>query len=88
LAEKKLNSFIQKNISMHESVQRIMDIDFIYFDLMLLTIWMILLISRKRIKEFFFGLFGFGVVFFTDEVLWLQIQKTRIIEAPTLDQNR
>jgi hypothetical protein len=53
---------------------------------MLVTIWMILLISRKRIKEFFFGLFGFGVVFFTDEVLWFHLQKTRIIEAP-IDPN-
>ncbi|NHJ86984.1 MAG: hypothetical protein FK734_16095 [Asgard group archaeon] len=64
---------------MHEDVARSMDIDFIYFDLMLTAIWITLLLVRKRFKAFFFGLFGYGVVQFTDSVIWYEIKETRHI---------
>ena len=67
----------------HHDVARQMDVDFIYFDLALVTIWMVLLIVRKRYKELIFGLFGFLVVWFVDYVVWFTIQGTRHIEGPT-----
>ncbi|NPE06794.1 MAG: hypothetical protein GNW80_00805 [Asgard group archaeon] len=66
---------------MSNDVGRIFGIDFIYFDLMLVTVWMALLFVRKRYKEFFFGLFGYGVVQFVDAVIWYTIKGTRIIDT-------
>ena len=54
---------------MAHDVGRLFGIDFIYFDLMLVSIWIALLIVRKRYKEFFFGLYGYGVVQFVDNVI-------------------
>jgi hypothetical protein len=67
---------------MYESVERVMDIDFIYFDIILVTIWITALLLRKRYREMLFGLFGFLVVFFVDEVWWYHVKHTRIIEGP------
>ena len=66
---------------MSQVVARIFGIDFIYLDLILVSIWIVLLLVRKRFKEFFFGLFGYGVVHFTDAVLWYTIRGTRHIEV-------
>jgi len=66
---------------MSHDVGRIFGIDFIYFDLMLVTIWIALLFVRRRYKEFFFGLFGYGVVQFVDAVIWYTIKGTRIIDT-------
>jgi len=63
-------------------VTRVMDIDFIYFDLILTAIWITLLLVRKRYKALLFGLFGYAVVFFTDDVIWYTLQGTRHIEGP------
>lgn len=63
-------------------VARVMDIDFIYFDLILVAIWITLLLVRKRFKALLFGLFGYAVVFFTDDVIWYTLQGTRHIEGP------
>lgn len=65
---------------MVDHVSRIFGIDFIYFDLILVAIWITLLIVRRRYKELCFGLFGYGVVHFTDAVIWLMIKETRHIE--------
>ena len=62
-------------------VHRLMDIDFIYFDLLLVTIWIIALLVRKRFKALLFGLFGYAVVFITDDVFWYTIWKTREINT-------
>ena len=66
----------------YHDVARVMDIDFIYFDLILAAIWITLLLVRKRFKALLFGLFGYAVVFFTDDVIWYTIQGTRHIEGP------
>ncbi len=66
---------------MSHDVGRIFGIDFIYFDLMLVTIWIALLFVRRRYKEFFFGLFGYGVVQFVDAVIWFTIKGTRTIDT-------
>lgn len=66
----------------YQDVARTMDIDFIYFDLIMTAIWITLLIVRKRWKALFFGLFGYAVVFFTDDVIWYTIRGTRYIEGP------
>ena len=66
---------------MAHDVGRYFGIDFIYFDLMLVTIWIALLIVRRRYKEFFFGLFGYGVVQFVDNVIWYIIKGTRTIDT-------
>ena len=66
---------------MSHDVGRIFGIDFIYFDLMLVTIWIALLFVRRRYKEFFFGLFGYGVVQFVDAVIWYTIKGTRTIDT-------
>jgi hypothetical protein len=58
-----------------------MDIDFIYFDLLLVTIWIIALLVRKRFKALLFGLFGYAVVFISDDVVWYTIMGTREIDT-------
>ncbi|MBN1329975.1 MAG: hypothetical protein JXA54_10925 [Candidatus Heimdallarchaeota archaeon] len=70
---------------MSQVVARIFDIDFIYLDLILVSIWIVLLLVRRRFKELLFGLFGYGVVHFTDAVLWYTIKETRIIEGSAID---
>ncbi|HUT80297.1 MAG TPA: hypothetical protein VMZ29_03765 [Candidatus Bathyarchaeia archaeon] len=65
---------------MSQVVARTFDIDFIYLDLILVSIWIILLLVRRRYKEILFGLFGFGVVYFTDAVMWYTLKETRHIE--------
>ncbi|NHJ84732.1 MAG: hypothetical protein FK734_04675 [Asgard group archaeon] len=65
---------------MSQVVARTFGIDFIYLDLILVSIWILLLLVRRRFKEFFFGLFGFGVVYFTDAVIWYTLKETRHIE--------
>ncbi|MEA2071580.1 MAG: hypothetical protein U9O98_09865 [Asgard group archaeon] len=67
---------------MYDNVKRLMDIDFIYLDLILVSIWILLLVIRKHFKALLFGVFGFGVVFFTDDVLWFHLKGTRHIDAP------
>ncbi|MHA1210924.1 MAG: hypothetical protein ACTSSH_00550 [Candidatus Heimdallarchaeota archaeon] len=65
---------------MAQYVARTFDIDFIYLDLLLVSIWIVLLLVRKRFKALIFGIFGYGVVHFTDAVLWYTIKETRHIE--------
>ena len=62
---------------MFYDVHRLMDIDFIYFDLILVSIWIIALIARKHFKALLFGLFGYAVVFITDDIFWHTLWKTR-----------
>lgn len=65
---------------MSQVVARTFGIDFIYLDLILVSIWIVLLLVRKRFKEFIFGLFGYGIVHFTDAVLWYIRAGTRHID--------
>ncbi|MHA1825539.1 MAG: hypothetical protein ACTSUA_02670 [Candidatus Heimdallarchaeota archaeon] len=65
---------------MSQIVGRTFGIDFIYLDLILVSIWIILLLVRKRFKELLIGIFGYVVVMFTDAVIWYTIKKTRHIE--------
>ncbi|NHJ49838.1 MAG: hypothetical protein FK733_18745 [Asgard group archaeon] len=64
---------------MADSIARTFGIDFIYFDLILVSIWIVLLIVRRRYKELAIGIFGYGVVHFVDAVIWYTIRKTRDI---------
>lgn len=71
---------------MFVEVHRLMDIDFIYFDLILAAIWIIALIARKRFKALLFGIFGYAVVFFTDGLIWYTIKETRHIFIDGIEQ--
>jgi hypothetical protein len=64
---------------MADSVARTFGIDFIYYDLILVSIWIVFLLVRKRYKELAIGVFGYSVVHFTDAVIWYTIKKTRDI---------
>jgi len=67
---------------MNNIVARVFNFDFIYFDLLFCLIWIGVLLKKKHYREFFFGLFGFLVVFFTDDVIWFHLKGTRVIDAP------
>lgn len=66
----------------YELVERVMDVDFIYFDLMLVSLWMGLLLFRKHYRALAYGFAGAGIVFFTDDVLWYHLRGSRYINAP------
>ncbi|MBD3189341.1 MAG: hypothetical protein GF308_01790 [Candidatus Heimdallarchaeota archaeon] len=66
----------------YELVERVMDVDFIYFDLILVSVWMGLLLLRKHYRALIYGFVGAGIVFFTDDVLWYHLQGSRFINAP------
>ncbi|MHA1126402.1 MAG: hypothetical protein ACTSQX_12320 [Candidatus Heimdallarchaeota archaeon] len=44
------------------------------------------MIVRKHFKALLFGVFGYAVVFFTDDIIWLTIQKTRHIFIDGIEQ--
>ncbi|MHA1686732.1 MAG: hypothetical protein ACTSYD_10050 [Candidatus Heimdallarchaeaceae archaeon] len=67
---------------MDNIVARAMDVDFIYFDLTMVTLWIVFLIKQKRYRQLLFGFFGFLIVFSTDDLLWYHLKGTRHIEAP------
>jgi len=67
---------------MNNIVARVFNFDFIYFDLLFCLIWIVVLLRKKYYREFFFGLFGFLIVFFTDDVIWFHLKGTRVIVAP------
>jgi hypothetical protein len=63
-----------------QDVQRTFGYDFILLDLTLMTCWItILLALRRKTRPVYFGLFGYGVYFFADYVLWFTILHTRHI---------
>jgi len=67
---------------MDSYVARQFDVDFIYFDLLFATIWMLLLWRQKHILAWGFGLAGACIVFLADDVLWFHIQETRFLDVP------
>ncbi|MHA2358072.1 MAG: hypothetical protein ACXABK_04820, partial [Candidatus Heimdallarchaeaceae archaeon] len=58
-------------------VSRIFTLDFIYLDLLFCLIWIIILIRKKYYFQLLTGLFGFFVVFLTDDVIWYLRQGVR-----------
>ncbi|MEE9410529.1 MAG: hypothetical protein V3V41_06350, partial [Candidatus Heimdallarchaeota archaeon] len=60
-------------------VSRIFGVDFIYLDILFCVIWMVILIRKKYILQWLFGVFGACVVFFTDYVIWFKLKGTRMI---------
>ncbi|MCG3220403.1 MAG: hypothetical protein H7641_03400 [Candidatus Heimdallarchaeota archaeon] len=66
---------------MVHDVTRIFGVEFIILDLIFCFIWMIILIRKKYILQWLFGLFGAVVVFLFDYVLWYTVHDppTRII---------
>ena len=62
-------------------VKRSFDMDFIYFDLIFVCIWMAYLIRKQYSKEFLIGIFGFLVNFIADFIIWYSIQGDRVIQT-------
>jgi len=63
-------------------VARTFDMDFVYLDILLCAVWMVILFKQKHTLALWFGLFGALVVFLVDDILWLRIQHTRFLEVP------
>jgi len=64
-------------------VGRTFDTDFIWLDLLLTSIWIIILIRRGYIRHLKFGIFGFIAVFIVDFGIWYSLLGTRVfIELP------
>lgn len=74
-----LNYFVGNYIM---SVDRIFDVDFIYFDLMLATLWIVLFIKTKQYPAILMGLLASCIYFMVDFGLWYSILGTRHIDAP------
>jgi hypothetical protein len=62
-------------------VIRIFDIDFMLFDLMFTTIWILFLYKKGYIKPLIFGLFGIMVNMLVDYGVWYSIQGIRTVEG-------
>jgi len=63
-----------------QDVQRVFGYDFIGLDLTLMVAWVIILLAiRKKTRPLYFGLFGYGIYFFADYVLWYSVLHTRHI---------
>ena len=67
---------------MNSYVARTFDMDFIYLDIAFCAVWMLVLFRQKHTIALRFGLFGALVVFLVDDVLWLRVQQTRLLEVP------
>lgn len=64
------------------SVDRIFDVDFIYFDLFLVSIWILLFIKSKHYTAICMGLLAFVIYFMVDFGIWYSLLGTRHISAP------
>ncbi|NVM45236.1 MAG: hypothetical protein HWN79_09990 [Candidatus Lokiarchaeota archaeon] len=63
-------------------VARTIGIDFIYLDLLFITIWVIFLIKRKYWTPIKWGLLGWIIYIFVDYVYWYLITQTRHYTGP------
>lgn len=63
-------------------VTRTINIDFIYFDLLFLTIWILVLIRKKYWIPILWGTLGWLVYLFVDYFLWYKVMQSRTYEGP------
>jgi hypothetical protein len=63
-------------------VTRSIGMDFIYFDLVFLSVWIFFLIRKKYWHPIIWGLCGWLIYIFTDYILWYLITQTRIYIGP------
>jgi hypothetical protein len=63
-------------------VTRSIGIDFIYFDLIFLSIWIFFLIRKKYWRSITWGVCGWLIYIFTDYILWYLITQTRTYAGP------
>ena len=67
-------------------VTRNFGMDFIYLDILFCVIWMILLLRKRYVLQWIFGLFGACVVFFTDYVIWYLVKGSRVFNIPIFNE--
>ncbi|MFW9969743.1 MAG: hypothetical protein ACFFDF_06045 [Candidatus Odinarchaeota archaeon] len=63
-------------------VARSFGMDFIYFDLIFLAVWIFFLIRKKYWLPIAWGLCGWVIYIFTDYILWYLITQTRSYNGP------
>ncbi|MFW9820046.1 MAG: hypothetical protein ACFFE5_10595 [Candidatus Thorarchaeota archaeon] len=63
-------------------VTRTIGLDFIYFDLIFLSIWIFFLIRKKYWLSISWGVCGWLIYIFTDYILWYLITQTRTYTGP------
>lgn len=63
-------------------VARTIGIDFIYFDIIFITIWVVFLIKKKYWTPIIFGILGWIIYIFVDYVYWYLITQTRHYIGP------
>ncbi|MFX0002910.1 MAG: hypothetical protein ACFE9C_04870 [Candidatus Hodarchaeota archaeon] len=63
-------------------VSRSIGMDFIYLDLIFLSIWIFFLIRKKYWLSIIWGLCGWVIYIFTDYILWYLITQTRTYSGP------
>ncbi|MFX0006567.1 MAG: hypothetical protein ACFFAV_07550 [Candidatus Hermodarchaeota archaeon] len=63
-------------------VTRTIGLDFIYFDLIFLSIWIFFLIRKKYWLSITWGVCGWLIYIFTDYILWYLITHTRTYTGP------
>jgi len=63
-------------------VARTIGMDFIYFDIIFITIWIFFLVKRKYWTPILWGLLGWIIYIFVDYVYWYLITQTRHYTGP------
>jgi hypothetical protein len=63
-------------------VTRSIGMDFIYFDLIFLSIWIFFLVRKKYWRSITWGVCGWLIYIFTDYILWYLITQTRSYTGP------
>ncbi|MBY8999607.1 MAG: hypothetical protein KGD64_01710 [Candidatus Heimdallarchaeota archaeon] len=63
-------------------VTRVINVDFIYFDLLFLSLWIGFLIRKKYWKPIIWGVLGWFVYLFTDFYIWYIVMGSRTYDGP------
>ncbi len=63
-------------------VTRTIGLDFIYFDIIFLSIWIFFLVRKKYWRSITWGVCGWLIYIFTDYILWYLITQTRTYTGP------
>ncbi|MHA1224445.1 MAG: hypothetical protein ACTSSG_09550 [Candidatus Heimdallarchaeaceae archaeon] len=66
---------------MENIVARTFGVEFVILDILFCFLWMAVLMKKKYILQWLFGLGGAIIVFFTDYVIWFRIKETRVIDT-------
>lgn len=67
-------------------VTRTLGVDFIYFDLIFLSIWIYFLIKKRYWIPIIWGMLGWGAYLITDYYIWYTVMQSRMYDGP-LDNN-